>query len=131
MIRPEEHIHPYEKIYTIQDQRGYLVWRHGTGNTVEILHLEASARRLGYGRSLVRHLLSDLYDSGFDVSTVYGFTRERLVQAQVFYVGIGFNLISLKDYYGDGGSVMFRQKFVDLFKSLNTGATDESPTKFL
>lgn len=96
-------------LHYIEDHRGHIAWRLGSGNTVELFSITASQQRKGYGRSLVRQMLCTLKDSG--IHTVYGFTRERLVHAQLFYKSVGFNLIKLPGFYAEGNAVMFSQNF--------------------
>ena len=115
MISPKEHLYPYNGLYQYQSIEGYIVWRYGTGETVELLQLEASEHRKGYGTFLVKHMLSELSDHPSHY-TVYGFTRERLIIAQIFYLSLGFKLIRLPDYYREGSGVLFSQKLSTLLE---------------
>lgn len=119
MIEPEEHLHPYAKVHHIEDYRGYIVWRSGPGKLVHIVNLAATEHRKGYGTSLVCEMLSRLNDEG-KCHTVLGFTRERLIKAQLFYLALGFNLLKFPNLYSEGSGVIFSQTLtVLLIKNSN------------
>jgi hypothetical protein len=117
MIRTEEHIDPYDYISFIEDERGYIVWRNSTGNNIELLHIECSIPRQGYGTSLLRDMLSKISTG----HVIYGFTRERLIHAQLFYQAKGFTLTVIPGLYCDGNGVMFRQSLTHLKVCNNVG----------
>jgi len=98
------------------DHRGHIAWRLGSGHSVELFSIAASEHRKGYGRSLLSHMLHSLEYAG--IHTVYGFTRERLIHAQLFYKSVGFNLTILPNFYPEGNAVLFSQTYEHL-KTMN------------
>lgn len=86
-------------IYCVS-QDNFLVWRKGSGDTVEIynLHVRAEDRRKGFARRMVNELLNKLPVS---VRTVYAITRASNLTAQQFYEEMRFRPIPLRDFYKD------------------------------
>lgn len=117
MLDYNEHILPYKDVIYIKDSRGYIAWRAGTGMSAELLHIAASEHRQGYGKSMFTSMISQLAVN--DTHTVYGFTRARLIQAQVFYTALGFRLKRVPDLYADGDGVMFHQSLYKLLETNN------------
>lgn len=96
--------------YTIQDVAAtatilsigsdYLVYRSGSGGTVEILDIEVnSERRVGIGRRLVTALLKEVPK---ECPTVYAITRIENEIAQQFYEALGFDRVAvIRRFYKD------------------------------
>ena len=117
MLNPDEHVTPYDALHIIDDYRGYLVWRYGTGSTVELLHLDTLERRKGYGSSLIYDMLLSVDRDRACV--VYGFTRANKIEAQVFYAALGFKLKLLPDMYYPHDGVLFSQTHRTLLENLH------------
>ena len=112
MIQPDrEDIQVYEH----PSGDGFVKWRRGTADNVELLDIEvsASARRQGVGRELVRGMLRRLR-SDPPATSVYGFTRVTNRIAHDFYRALGFDLSYVAGVYEEGGAVVFSAQYDDL-----------------
>ena len=73
---------------TLDHSQDYLIWREGSGNTVEIFDLLVmSDRRVGMGRKLVDILIEKVTG---EADLIFAFTRPSNRISQKFYTGIGF-----------------------------------------
>ena len=113
MLDPKEHTTPYKKVYKLTGTCGYIVWRLGTGESIELLQLAASRLREGLGTELIQLMLTKLKDHP-SCHSVYGFTRERMIHAQLFYIAMGFRLRRIPNHYREGGAIMFYQSLSTL-----------------
>lgn len=79
----------------------FLVWREGSGGTVEIfdIHVPSESRRKGLGRRLLETLVDPLPEG----TTVWAFTRAENRIAHLFYQELRFKLMAYcYDMYGLG-----------------------------
>ena len=80
----------------------YLLWRQGSGHTVEIydLMVDATCRRNGVGRKLVDKLLDHYLPAG--TRLVFAITRTSNFIAQQFYEELRFRVVGiLRNFYQD------------------------------
>lgn len=108
-------VEPYQKVCYVELETGYIVWRRGTGDNIELLHLQAFVHRQGIGRLLVRTMLDKLKDDP-PADTVFGFTRISLLDAVAFYHAMGFETTVVKGLYTEGVAVMFSQTYEKLLE---------------
>ena len=82
-----------------EDSRDFLVYRSGSGDTIEIYDIQVgSYRREGIGRRLVHSLVEQVPKH---INLVYAITRAENIIAKQFYEGIGFRIVGvLVDFYG-------------------------------
>ena len=87
--------------YTPGSDLDFLDWRQGSGNTVEILHIQVdSRRRQGIGRWLINQLL-DHADLPEGTRLVWAVTRADNLIAQLFYEELRFRVVGvLRNFYG-------------------------------
>lgn len=85
----------------LNDGLDWLVWRSGSGPTVEIYDVAVnSARRQGFGRRLVDKLLEAVPRS---TKSVWAVTRANNIIATEWYAALGFSAAAvLEGFYGDG-----------------------------
>lgn len=105
--------------YFYDSERGFIVWRTGTGLNVELLHVRAFRLRQGFGRVLVHHMLDCLNLEGPPYYSVYGFTRVSNERAIEFYHALGFQTQHVVGLYKDGEAVMFWQDFDVLMEAMD------------
>lgn len=93
------------KILLDNDQRDFLVYRQGSGGTIEIFDIVVgSERRVGRGRNLVDKLLKSIPQS---VKLVWAITRADNFIAQAFYEELHFRVIGvLRYFYQDGAETV-------------------------
>lgn len=109
-----ERISPYRYVQYIYDpDKGYIVWRRGTGDNMELLHIRTFEKRKGYGRELFYRMLDELRRHP-PYFSMFGFTIVGNKEAQAFYGALGFNLQRIDGLYKDGEAVMFWQSFETL-----------------
>ena len=108
---PAEKLEPFAGLSWHASIDGYIVWRRGTGDNAELLHLRAGAA--GGGRRLLAEMLRCLRQSP-PYATVFGFTRTVKVGAQAFYQAAGFTLSPVVGVYADGAAIVFSASYEDL-----------------
>lgn len=88
-----------------EDTRDYLLYRQGSGTTVEILDIVVgSERRKGVGRNLINQLLGLL---PVEVKLVFAITRSDNFIAQQFYESLHFRVVGvLRNFYQDTPGVL-------------------------
>lgn len=93
-------VDPTLGVITLDDHNDYLMYRSGSGNTVEIYDiLVTSERRKGKGRQLVNLLLTKYMPAG--CTKVWAITRASNFIAHQFYEELGFRVLApLRDFYG-------------------------------
>jgi ribosomal protein S18 acetylase RimI-like enzyme len=82
--------------------RGFLVWRAGSGRTVEIFDIAVpnEYRRQGHGRTMVNKLVDRLMPT--NVVLLWAITRSDNVIAKQFYEELGFRIVAnLWNFYQD------------------------------
>lgn len=81
----------------LDDDRDFLVYRPGSGGTVEIFDIVVgSERRKGRGRELVSRLLQQFPPD----TRVYAITRASNFIAHEFYEALGFQVVApLREFY--------------------------------
>lgn len=92
------------------DPRDYLVWRQGSGDTIEIYDIAVGTERgVGKGRRLVELLLHRV---PADTTMVWAITRRSNRIAIDFYRAMGFKqLAKLVEFYGEKqDAVMYGRK---------------------
>lgn len=99
--------------YVYRDGVGWVAWRRGTGDNVELLHVRAFTPGSGHGRALVREMLDRLRRRP-PYHSVYGFTRVGNEAAQLFYAALGFRLQRVDGLYQAGEAILFWAPFTEL-----------------
>lgn len=95
------------------DERDFLVWREGSGGTVEIFDIAVnSERRVGIGTCLIHQMLGSVPPA---TQLVFAITRASNSIAREFYEGFGFFLLAKLPYFyandtTDQNAVMYAYK---------------------
>lgn len=110
MLDPAEHLIPFIGVQHIENENGYVVWRRGSGDNAELLHIRASELRQGRGRLLLRAMLIALKDAP-PRDTVFGFTRASNEPAIAFYTAMGFRINLVWGLYEEGAAVLFSARY--------------------
>jgi ribosomal protein S18 acetylase RimI-like enzyme len=92
-------------IHLDADFRDFLIWRQGSGNTVEIYDIAVgSERRKGRGRALVNKLYEQVPTG---TKLVWAITRSDNFIAQEFYEELQFRVVGiLRNFYQDSGKTV-------------------------
>ena len=102
-----KYVLPFKNVSHIyQANRGFICWRMGTGDNVELLHIKTFEKGKGYGRELFYQML-DIMTKPYH--SVFGFTRVGNKEAKAFYGVLGFELQKVKGIYRDGTAILFWQ----------------------
>jgi ribosomal protein S18 acetylase RimI-like enzyme len=89
------------KLITLDDRSDFLLYREGSGKTIEIFDIAVNTeRRKGKGRQLVNLLFANVPQG---TKRVWAITRADNFVAQQFYEELRFRSIPLRDFYGEGG----------------------------
>lgn len=114
----ERYVDKYRNIsYYYDNSYGYIVWRLGTGENIELLHIRTFEKRKGYGRKLFIQMLKQINSEDTKpYHSIFGFTRSSNKEAQEFYVAMGFNIVDVSGIYKDGHCKLFWASFDDLIK---------------
>ena len=115
----EDLIVPYSRVGWYEDPTGYVVWRTGTGDNTELLHVhtDRAVKGRGCGRKLVYEMLDRLRDEP-PYWSVFGFTRVSNDEARAFYAALGFNLHEVPGVYADGRAVLFEAPYAELVRRM-------------
>lgn len=114
----EKYVKPFNDLSYIYDERGWIVWRTGTGENVELLHIRVHEKRKGHGKGLVQEMLKKL-EGNPPYYSVFGFTRVSNEEAQSFYRALGFDLSEIPGIYKDGRAILFSQEYEKLISQTN------------
>jgi len=101
----------FKEIHVIQILQGFLAWRYGTADNIEIFDMLVKEKRKGYGTQLVRILLEELKET--QPQLLFGFTKKNNVVAQCFYSSLGFKLTSEM-----GDNLLFWQNYKNLYEKI-------------
>lgn len=108
-----EKYNKFIEMHVIQIPQGYLAWKYGTADNVELFDMEVFEKRKGHGTQLVRMLLKNLKND--PPVMIFGFTKQDNVIAQIFYSSLGFILIS-----GVENHCLFWQTYDKLYETLES-----------
>lgn len=91
-------------IYLDGNARDFLVWRAGSGRTIEIFDIQVgSERRVGKGTKLIDALLQNLkglrLPGEIKPALIYAITRISNTLAQEFYEKLGFHIVGRLHYF--------------------------------
>lgn len=89
---------------------GYIAWRRGTGDNLEMLLTEASEKGQGFGTELFRKMIYKIEETKEDYYpyyTVYDWILGERVPAQKFFEKLGFKLFHLgHSVYRDDDTIL-------------------------
>jgi ribosomal protein S18 acetylase RimI-like enzyme len=97
-----------EKI-EINNGKDYLVWRQGSGETIEIFDIAVFSKRgVGAGTKMLQMLVDTVRGN---TSLIWAMTRESNQNAHLFYEKRGFKLLAkLEGFYGDESAYFYALK---------------------
>ncbi len=96
--------------YIFIDNIGFIVWRIGTGNNIELLHIKSFVKRKGYGSLLLRLMILELSKKP-PYYSIFGFALYKNKEARFFYKKNGFNVFKCPFPYKTDSSIIFSQSF--------------------
>lgn len=103
----DRYVEPFRSpSWVYEPDRGFIVWRRGTGDNVELLHVRAAVPHQGHGRWLVYRMLDHLRANP-PYHSVYGYTRIGNNRAREFYAALGFRCQEVDGIYAEGAAVLF------------------------
>lgn len=114
----ERYIRKYEHLrWVFWPEKGFIVWRMGTGGNAELLHITSFKQGRGYGRELVGEMVRQLQENP-PYYSVFGFSLSSRVYLKRVYQHLGFNITDdiIAPYKG-GHSFIFYQDYEILKKS--------------
>lgn len=117
MIDVDKLINPFVNVQHFESSDGYVVWRRGTGDNVELLHIRSARLEKGGGTRLLAEMVRRLRDNP-PYATVFGFTRVENRASHKFYLAMGFSLTVVRGVYADGDAVVFSAPYTKLEEKL-------------
>ena len=96
--------------YIFDKEKGYIVWREGTGNNIELLHLRAFKLRNGFGTELVKRMLFQLKKKP-PYFSVFGFMLASNKAVINLYKKLGFQTTIVSNLYKGGDAMIFTQSY--------------------
>src|SRR5690242_7323706 len=97
-----ERLREYMGYQVFYSETGYIAWRCSTGENYEILLIEVSEPRKGYGRNLVREMCRRIRP----YHSVFVFRRATNEVAGEFYRALGFKEIAIPGLYKTEAAVL-------------------------
>lgn len=114
----ETYIKKYETVWYLHNKhRGYIVWRLGTGQNVELLHIRAIEVHKGHGEYLMRMMTLQLKFNR-PYHSVFVFTKKSNTDALNAYKHWGFQFTEIPNLYRDDGTMLGTISFTDLCNSM-------------
>lgn len=119
----EEFFNHYIKEYIPQyylffPGNGYIVWRLGTGENIELLHVRAFQTGKGLGPRLVKAMLREIRKRKHPYYSIWGIMLAKNEPVIKMYQKMGFNTQKCDGPYKHGPSVMMWQSFELLCENL-------------
>lgn len=113
----EKYLAPFEGLHHIfWPEKGYIVWRSGTGNNTELLHIGTFSHGKGYAKELIREMLNEL-KSKPPFYSVFGFALSSREELRPIYKALGFNISdNITGMYKGGPAFMFSASYEALQK---------------
>ena len=103
--------------YMFFPNRGYIVWRFGTGENIELLHIRSFKTGQGLGQRLIKAMLREIKRHP-PYHSVFGMTLASNTSAVKLYQKAGFNTMECPFPYKDWNSIVFYQSFDVLCQTL-------------
>lgn len=103
--------------YVFWPDKGFVVWRAGTGGNSELLHIMTFVRGKGYAKELVREMLRRLIPNP-PYYSVFGFALSSRIELKGIYASLGF--LTTEDIpapYKGGPAFIFHQSYEKLKKT--------------
>lgn len=118
----EEYLPQY---YLFFPGKGYIVWRLGTGENIELLHVRSFQPGKKLGVRIVRAMLREIGKRKPPFYSVWGFALASNETAIRWYQSMGFNTEECAGPYKGGPSIVFWQSFEKLCEELLAGGDDD------
>lgn len=101
---------------------GYVVWRVGTGDNLEIVFVRAAEPGHGYGKRMLREMVAAVTSVGpRPYHSVYAYRLRSNEQAGRFYRALGFREVDLgASVYRDDGTVLAWVPWAELVKNVRS-----------
>ena len=111
----KKYLVPYQNLdFVFLPDEGFIVWRIGTGENAELLHIRTFHKKKGIGKKLVLSMIDKLkYQKPYH--SIFGFTRVDNIEAQRFYSALGFNIEHVNGIYKDGQCKLFWASYDELY----------------
>lgn len=116
-----ERVGPYKTLYRIFDEDvGYIVWRLGTGDNIEVLFIEAKEPGKGYGKELFRRMVRSIESNKRQpYHSVYVYRLGANELARRLYAKLGCKEINLgQSVYRDDETVIAWITWEDLKRAV-------------
>lgn len=99
--------------YLFSPTYGFIVWRLGTGENVELLHIRVFKSGQGHGTKLISAMINELKKNP-PFYSIFGFTLKSNTAAITMYKKAGFNIAECPFPYKGGPATVFSQSFEEL-----------------
>jgi ribosomal protein S18 acetylase RimI-like enzyme len=113
----KKYILPFLKInYVFWPTKGFIVWRKGTGENIELLHIRTFDSNKGYAKQLVKEMIKRIQKNPPYYSIFgFGLTTPEKPHLKEIYKKLGFNVSGdIPGPYKGGSSFLFYQSYEEL-----------------
>lgn len=125
------YVKPYlDMDYIFVPEEGYVAWRRGTGENVEVLHIRAFKTGRGLGVLLAQAMIYELKKNP-PYYSVFGFGLASNLPPQKVWKKVGFDIEITKAPYKGGPAFLVSQSFEILVKKLEVDGDEEKITALL
>lgn len=113
----EKYIKKFQNIdFIYLPEKGFIVWRPGTGENVELLHIRTFIYKKGYAKDLIREMVGKLKENP-PYYSIFGFALSSRENLRQIYQQLGFNISpDLPGPYKSSSSFLFYQSYNNLIK---------------
>lgn len=101
----KQKVAPFEGVSFYENENGYIAWRRGTGDNVELLHIRVYVTQKGHATKLLKEMVKQLSHHP-PYHSVYVFVLANNHPALCAYDSWGFKLTRIEGLYKKGGTVI-------------------------
>ena len=92
-------------------EKGFIVWRLGTGENVELLHIRTFIHKKGYARKLIKEMIKKLKKNP-PYYSIFGFALSSRKNLKKIYQRLGFKVTpNISGPYKKGLSFLFYSNY--------------------
>lgn len=97
-------------------EKGFIVWRQGTGENIELLHIRTFVQKNGFAKELIAEMIKKIQKNP-PYYSIFGFGLSSRKDLKIIYQRLGFNVTpDMSGPYKSSLSFLFYQSYENLKK---------------